>query len=247
MPILYLSQIVLSGPQRRKLQTANSYELHQLLRKAFHTGNERQTRNFLYRADHKPHHTHILVHSQNEPDWSQIFNPTEWEVKCYTPQFREGQAFSFYLRANAVIAERKLPGQRSKKRPLTATEYLHRVWYSSKGEIESMEHNQGWIFRQSKQHGFSLIDVDTLGQALASGVKTFKNLKHHALSQQYNSETNHCQASHSSSAPNFIRHTGQNLRGTLQITDVEKFGSIYVSGLGRGKAFGFGMLSLLRR
>ncbi len=225
--MLYMSQIVLSAPRRRDLEIANSYRLHQLLWEAFDNGNYEQERDFLFRLDTEPHHSQILVQSQREPDWGKNFAANEWEVKAYQPQFREEQSFYFYLRANAVISQKTNDGSRSVKRPLLAEEYMNWVSYDNQGKIESMEPDRGWLFRQADQHGFSIVNAQVLGPAQASGTKSKKRSR--MMDQK-----------------NLIQHNGYNLQGTLKVVDAEAFLKMYVKGLGRAKAFGFGLLSLIK-
>lgn len=88
------------------------------------------------------------------------------------------------------------------------------------------EQYKDWFLAQGEKHGFSVQLVDRVGDVTVWGYKQKSEEKQQ--SKQH------------------LRFTGQNLQGHLQVTDVTQFSEIYQKGLGRGKAFGFGLLSLIK-
>lgn len=117
---MYLSRIILD-PRSRQVQRelADPYEMHRTLCKAFPNANfkENESSGILFRVDIHPKTgvPTLLVQSQQAPDWSFLLddrknylldesalplgveNPAWKEIN---PQFRQGQALAFRLRAN---------------------------------------------------------------------------------------------------------------------------------------------------
>ncbi|MGK5094768.1 type I-E CRISPR-associated protein Cas6/Cse3/CasE [Deltaproteobacteria bacterium TL4] len=207
--MLYLSKLTLASP------ILDAYQLHQQLWKAFENQTDSAQREFLFRIEEQaPRQQILLVHSCQEPHWEPWLAPSEYAVKAYDPCFREGQQFFFYLRANAVVAEKREGAKRSVKIPIRPKEYIQ----TSQDESGNLLYS-GWLAKQASEKGFKLLAASRMGEHRAFGKKHGESL---------------------------IRLTGQNLRGHLEITDATAFLSAYVNGLGRGKAFGFGMFSLIR-
>lgn len=214
--MLYLTRIRLDAEQEKREHLHNVYNLHQKLWKAFNVDQDHQERDFLFRVDRTSEHAkEILIQSQSEPHWDGMFPPFRIQSKSFSPKFQAGQEFFFFLRANAVVAEKR-PGQKhSRKIPIRPKDYV----YEGEQQPESPPQFQGWLARQGEKHGFILTEAARLGSAYAIGKKK--------------------------QSGNSIKLTGQDLRGYLKVTDGAAFEQMFVTGLGRAKAFGFGMFSLM--
>ncbi len=215
--MLYLSKLILSSEQERKEDLYDIYRLHQKLWQAFEAGDGSKKRDFLFRIDStNSRDKEILLQSATEPQWERLFPPRHAQVKNYSPKFCEGQNFFFYLRANAVVAKKQAGKKNSTKIPIRPRDYVLPIYHEEKRSTEY----KGWLAEQGKKHGFELCEASRVGTAYAKG----KKVKNQPI----------------------IQLTGQNLQGYLKITDADAFTTAYVQGLGRGKAFGFGMLSLMK-
>lgn len=212
---MYLSKLSL----KKERKVHDFYELHQLIWKAFGDGTGKNERDWLFRIESfRPHCTAILVQSLTEPQWhTGGLDRSEYEVKPFQPVFKKGDRFFFFLRANAVIAKSRGKGTKSVKSPLYAKEYLdYPVFDQETGEI--VEVQQGWLKRQTERSGFELNEASRQGPWKTGSWKNRKN--------------------------NFKELNGQDLQGYLTVTDPKLFLRTFQNGLGRGKAFGFGLLSL---
>lgn len=87
-----------------------------------------------------------------------------------------------------------------------------------------------WLARRADDCGFQLHEIFRMGDAVAKGSKIEKK----------------SQGKGYKAPKHWIRLNGQNLQGHLEVTDPETFTETYTKGLGRGKAFGFGLLSLMQ-
>ncbi len=214
--MLYLSKITLSPLQERQERLYDIYQLHKKLWKAFeHEGHDKK-RDFLYRVDEtSSQNKEILLQSCVEPRWQHLFPAQSVQVKSYNPKFHQNQRFLFYLRANAVVAEKREGKKHSVKIPIRPKEYVFPVY----DEQDNVVEYQGWLAIQGEKHGFRICEASRMGAAYARG---HKKRTHRILL------------------------TGQNIQGYLQIIDAAAFMNAYVQGIGRGKAFGFGMLSLIK-
>lgn len=77
-----------------------------------------------------------------------------------------------------------------------------------------------WLVSKGEKGGFSVLQVTTAKIPRPDGVKEIKGTKH------------------------FISCTQVSFNGLLQITDVDKFKKVCVDGIGSGKSFGCGLLSI---
>ncbi|MGK0290814.1 MAG: CRISPR system Cascade subunit CasE [bacterium] len=210
--------IVLSQLTLRKQKKVQSvYQLHKKLWKAFDDGNQEKKRDFLFRIENESDSKQVvLVQSKSIPQWEKALSDDEkFLTKQVTPHFYEGQTFFFYLRANAVIAK-KNPEGKSRKCPLHPKEYLEHTIQNK--DSKEYEEKKGWLQRQAEQKGFKILEAQSVK---VCHVNTRKRPKDRA-----------------------IELSGQDLQGYLQVIDPEEFKQAFYYGLGRAKAFGFGMFSL---
>lgn len=143
---MFLSKIVFD-PFCKKLVVSLSsfYKTHQFVLNAF--GNRIQAK-AMFRVEKD----HILVLSQEKPDWS--FCARNAKVKEYNPSFKAGQILNFRLKANPVI-------EQNGKRKAICEENNLVQWMMSKGtkngfEIQEMSVSEP-IVEKAKKKGKDII------------------------------------------------------------------------------------------
>lgn len=235
--MLYLSRLMLNmRDQHVRQDLANVHELHRTILGAFPQAPDsktaRQHFGILFRAEpvaDQPLLARILVQSSYEPNWSHLLpgylaptpddrgNPAVRPLDGEYERLMPGMTLRFRLRAN--------PTQRiSPKR-----EQRDEHWHGRRVELRREEDQLTWLGRKAEQGGFRLLsiatrpdlaDVRISPQAKVIGVR--------------------------SNEPTRPRMTfGAALfEGRLQVQDVERFRQTLITGVGSGKAYGFGLLSI---
>ncbi len=216
---MYLSRLFLNpNSQQARNETADLYNLHRTLMKAF-TDNRDQAK-VLHRLDTDPRTgaRFLLVQSHSQPDWSYLVekryllppNPFIAEenpaVKPFTLTLHIGQILRFRLVANPTI---KKDG---KRQPLLE-EKERRHWLQTIGE--------GCMGKKRLSRGFKVLEMN--------------------LQQPY-TQPSHIhrddQTSHKLTL-NIVQFDGY-----LQVTNPDKLLTAVQTGIGPAKAFGCGLLSL---
>ena len=109
---MYLTQLQLKRLDRSTIKSlADIYRLHQTVMKGFvaYTDTER----ILYRVEPEEQNglVSILVQSPLLPDWQPLTEThsgvVSTKIKEFTPKFQRGQQFTFRLRANTTVTDRK--------------------------------------------------------------------------------------------------------------------------------------------
>lgn len=238
---MYYSRLILN-PRSRKVQRdlSDPYELHRTILHGFPVGKVEVDRTtdeaagVLYRVD--PHQQSglpiLLVQSQSAPDWSFLateafqqylypIDPYQDEenpaVKERTPAIQRGQTLAFRLRANPTKRLSAGKGNKGKRVGLYDEAEQHK-WLADKGQ----------------KCGFQILRAE-----LIQGDKVqWKELRE--IEQRRREE-------HTNTAEPLPPKTGLlevRFDGILQVTDPAAFLTAIQSGIGSGKAFGFGLLSV---
>lgn len=199
------------------LAMGDSYATHQLLWNLFPDDPDAK-RDFLYRAEHKEGWPVYYVLSKREPtDKSDLFSVTK---KVFNPVIAVGLKLSFDIRVNPVVA-RKVEGKKNCVHHdvlMDAKKKAEREKYSP-NETEKLktEYIIKWLADRSEKAGFSIkpeeLRIDAYQQ-------------HRALKK--------------STMP--LQYSTVDYSGILTVTDVERFKSTLMNGLGRAKAFGCGLM-----
>lgn len=191
-------------------------------------------RDFLWRADGRGK---FLIMSTREPRPSRLFKPIE--TKPYQPLLSSGDRLSFVLRANATKDRRSRPDENTvagTKRKPTRDKRVDVVMHTMKergikGGNTGIESRSGlrmeiareaassWIMAQGERRGFevtNLVVEDYRVSSVSRGRK--RNATFGIL----------------------------DLKGELIVRDPEKLKAALVTGLGRAKAFGCGLLMVRR-
>jgi CRISPR system Cascade subunit CasE len=179
---------------------------------------------FLFRIDPRPGgRVVILVQSACEPDWDYAFRNAGYllaappQVKPFAPSFAEGRRLRFRLLANPT----KKIDTIGKGERLGHTQEELRKLKGRHGRRVPVDADQlyEWLAGKTESGGFSIDEGSTTVQPTYIYVNKTRN------------------------------GDGQRLRsvrydGILKITDPARFQETLIRGIGPGKAFGFGLLSV---
>lgn len=245
----YLSCLILD-PMSRRVQNelAKPYEMHRTLCHAFPglTGEAWQAARVLFRVDGERGPLQLLVQAQSAPDWDAFFlhlNGARYVIGAprvieWQPQFEAGQTLRFRLLANPTF--RPAHSRSDRPRPNVERVGLYR-------EYERLD----WLLHRGRnEYGFAL---QTQRVTLRRHPDTrkpvvFRGREHDELPLDLPcvdvADLNDGRrfplpkSAHQFSAARFD--------GVLQVSDAEKFARAVTHGVGPGKGFGFGLLSLAR-
>lgn len=220
---LSLLQLPRSAGRWRFLQ---SYELHQLLWKGFPgiARNESENR-FLYRHEENDTLHSVLVQSATSPNWSSLEDEAEGttaQIKEFDPTgIPNGTQLRFMIRANPVTKRKYADG---KARHIVIGSDRHRLAELMGVELKDLPSRDDllveWLQRKGAEGGFVL-------EQCVPG-------PNHDLVVGKPKQTEHA------------TFTGVDFSGILRITDPNAFANTLRHGIGRGRAFGFGLLSVKR-
>lgn len=244
---LYLSRLILNPRSRQVLgEMAHPYEMHRTLMRAFpKAGDDAQAKareefGVLFRADtDEPRSAvKVFVQSSVEPTWTFLdglddylradTEMSEYEYKDILPAYREiqdGQVLSFRLRANPTKRIAKDDDTMKGKRVELIREDEQIAWLIRKGR--GAERGVPGAFELLMRKGTDaegkellIPRVNVCCEGKQTGRK--KNEAHgHATT-----------------------HLAVLFEGLLRVTDKNAFLEILLRGIGAGKSFGFGLLSI---
>lgn len=254
MTELYLSRLVLHAQSRRvQRDLADCYAMHQRILSAFPDASDgatvskvttaREQFGVLYRIDATPHGLLVLVQSGVNPDWSRLpegYLSAPAETKPVGAQYETlgtGTRLAFRLRANTV------------KRISSGNTSQDERWRGKRIDLRSEEEQLGWLRRKSVTAGFQLVSthvrpgLDTLADASSHerGVGAVAAESDARVSADARASGRRRGADRGGDRLSF---GGATFDGQLVVTDAEAFRRALVAGIGPGKAFGFGLLSI---
>lgn len=227
---LFLSRLVLDPTQRQvQRDLADCYAMHQRVLSAFPDaiaiGDARELLGVLYRVElRRDGAPLVLVQSRVAPDWSRLPSgylllllaepPAVKRIDAAYAAIQAGMTFVFRLRANPV--------KRISQHNTTQDER----WRGKRVELRREEDQIAWLARKGEAGGFTLLTVRT--QPDLRDVRTAASAVTHGRRP----------------------HTGRLtfgavvLEGHLRVTNPDAFRATLETGIGSGKAFGFGLLSV---
>lgn len=232
---VYLSRLILNPRNRQALRDlGDCQELHRTLLAAFpHTRAQAAREEFglLYRLEPVARDglVKVMVQSGPEPNWGQLpsgylvvaeGNPGCKPVNDSYAALYAGQRLAFRLRANPT---RKI----ETKSLLDGTKRN-----GKRVEIRGEENQIAWLHRKADQHGFRLVsvrvnpDVADVRVAPESKVLGWREVRDENTPKRR------------------LTFGAALFEGVLEITDLEKFRQALSGGIGSGKAYGFGLLSI---
>lgn len=201
------------------------YQAHQLVWKAF-PDVPRGERPFLFHLDTRAGHHSLLVQSTREPDWSGLNGAADVRTKRFDPSAPAGARMAFTLRANPTVDRRGYASGTQRigvgLNPEQAFRQMGRAGEhpTAPEEVAAWRRSEllAWLKRRAAAGGFALEAAEP-GPIVARTVS--RNPRERARPMTFHE----------------VEFTG-----TLRITDPERFGRAVTLGLGRGRAFGYGLL-----
>ena len=176
----------------------------------------------------------LLVQSAHRPDWSRFpkaaltpvdafageeSNPTVKEIGQLFESVSAGALLRFRLRANAtkkVDTKTGPDGKRRNGRRVALTKEADRL---------------AWIMRKGEQHGFGVLSVNIGGRDTPALLDVSEG---RARGYRLDAEEGHGTMTFGSAL----------FDGTLRVTERDAFRAMLRAGIGSGKAFGFGLMSI---
>ncbi|HEU5348728.1 MAG TPA: type I-E CRISPR-associated protein Cas6/Cse3/CasE [Ktedonobacterales bacterium] len=235
MDSLYLSQLPLSMRNRAvQSDLSDCHAMHRRLLLAFpNLGGLPDARDHfgvLYRIEPTHHGMDVLLQSNTEPDWSRL---PEGYLRAEAPQAKridplyaaihDGQRLLFRLRAN--------PTRRIGNRNMTQGEQ----WRGKRVELRREEDLLTWLTRKGEQAGFALLVVRA--QPLTRDGQPQQAIADVRATGMGNHVTG-------GRRPSRLTFASVTFEGRLRVTDANAFREALYQGIGSGKAFGFGLLSI---
>jgi CRISPR system Cascade subunit CasE len=205
------------------------YHAHQLAWKAF-ADVPRGERPFLLSVDERGSHHSLLVQSTRSPDWAFLDGDANVRVKTFDPDHIPlGEPLRFFLRANPTVDRRGFHDGKKRRiavgtNPDLAFQQMGRPQDAPTTAVERAEWRndqlRNWLQSQGDRGGFD-VDACEPGPIVARRIVRTENGRPKGRPMTFHE----------------VEFTG-----TLRVTDREAFARICARGLGRGKAFGYGLL-----
>lgn len=230
---MYLSQLELNTRNwdvRRDL--ADCQRMHCRLLRAFPqtNGPARQDFGLLYRIEVDGACATVLVQSKAQPDWSEL--PTGYLAASARSkplngayEFRDGDRLRFRLQANPTRKVDTKSGPDGKRR-------------NGRREAVLTEEKQlAWLERKGEMGGFELLQVRAspgIGAGPQRAVPAAETIEDEKLTGKHAAKEGKKTMTFGS-----VRFDGE-----LRVTDADRFRQTLVEGIGSGKAYGFGLLSV---
>lgn len=230
MSTLYLSRLALN-PLRRDVQRdlANCHAMHQRVLTAFpddpniHQARERF--GVLYRVEPSngdgSASVVVLVQSNAAPDWSRL--PQGYAALSVVKDISASYS-ALNLETTLVFRLRANPTRRISDRSATQDEH----WRGKRVELRREEDQIAWLQRKSSAAGFRVIVVRAKPNVADARVAS------RSVISGYRPATGQ------------MTFCDVLFEGRLQVTDEDLFRQALERGIGSGKAFGFGLLSVAR-
>lgn len=234
----YLSRLTLN-PRNWNVQRdlANCHDLHRTILKAFPQKSDgangaRGQFGVLYRIDaDRRGKVVLLVQSASEPNWStlppsylaesvsEMPNPA---TKCVDDSYGRitgGMSLAFRLRANPT---RRVGAQNEAEKA---------EWRGKRVELRTEEDQLAWLRRKSEQGGFELLSVRTNSDVPAVQVAPAPKLEGYKGRRKAGQKPE-------------LTFGSVLFEGELRVTDAGRFRETLIRGIGSGKSYGFGLLSI---
>ncbi|NOT60525.1 MAG: type I-E CRISPR-associated protein Cas6/Cse3/CasE [Acidobacteria bacterium] len=231
---LYLAKLILN-PRSRDVRRdlANCQDMHRTLLAAFpqaQSETARQEFGVLFRVEIQPRTgaVTVLVQSERQPDWSAL--PDDYlfvaadEAKPIAEAYQSlqaGQRLRFRLRANPTKCVAR------QHRPAEAQRDGKRV------ELRREADQLAWLQRKAQDGGFQLVALSVKPDVANAQVQEVSKV------YGWRNDDNTGQRKKLTLAAAVFE-------GELVVSEVEQFRATLRQGIGRGKAYGFGLLSIAR-
>ena len=223
----WFSSILINSQKRegRKL-LGNRQLMHKAVLQAFPPGSlEEAGERVLWRLDQEGIKYTLYVVSPLEPDFTHIVEKAGWVSQTWNSihygtfldRLMVGQEWGFRLQANPVKRESTPPGSRGKVLPHVTP-----------------EQQINWLTQRSADFGFEIKEAPQSLTGLAVDVTNREDLRFSRKDPRQGGR----------SAQVTLRKA--QFDGVLKVTDAESLKSALIQGIGRGKAYGCGLMTLRR-
>lgn len=247
---LFLSRLMLNPFSRQVMsEIAHPYEMHRTIMRAFPEQGQgsitraREEFGVLFRCESKTDNGTIMVYVQSllEPDWSFLEGLRDYlhrsnsgkayEWKDIMPAYRKlknGQLLSFRLKANPT------------KRVAKEGDPLRGKRVDLLREADQID----WLVRKSNGNGgiaggFEILSTPAEGNGPLSDLSRFVvRVRSEGKLKSRKGDSGYAEGGSQ------VTHLSVIYEGILRVTDREAFIQTLVHGIGSGKAFGFGLLSI---
>jgi len=231
---MHLSQIQLN-PRRREagVLLASPHRLHAAVLAAFPDPSPRATGRVLWRLDADEHRTVLRIVSPSAPDLTHIAEQAGWPTLAETwavhpygrvlDRIEEGQAYGFRLTANPVHSRRLPSGERGKV-------YGH----------VTVAQQQQWLLDRQDQLGFRVAMADMGSDRIDIDAPVTDSAGETPLALQI-TDRRTLQFSRRETSVTLRVATYQ---GVLRVTDQDLFVRALSFGIGRGKGYGCGLMTI---
>jgi CRISPR system Cascade subunit CasE len=206
------------------LVQGNVYAIHQILWRMFPEDPDAK-RDFLFRREEGKGWPYFYMVSKRHPQPLNGF--VQVETKAYEPKLTEGQMLTFCLRANPVVTKKSADGCKRIRHDVVMNAKFDQA-LSTTGKITistgELQFRAGikWLEERGRKLGF---DFDP------KKVRVFGYQQHRIRRRNRKS---------------FIQFSSLDYNGILTVTGSDRFYKTLMSGIGRSKAFGCGLM-LVRR
>lgn len=235
----YLSRLILDMRHRAvRRDLADCHALHRRILGAFPDAPPeapaREHFRLLYRVEplaHDPWRLRLLVQSAVAPAWEHLpehylgeapdagANPAVRPVDAEYAHIQPGMQLLFRLRANPTRRIGKTNAEQGER------------WRGKRVELRREEDQLAWLARKGEQGGFRLVGVAVQPDLPDTRVTTAEKVRGQ-------------RPAHDDAARMALRFGAVVFEGRLEVTDREVFLRTLHQGIGSGKAFGFGLLSV---
>ena len=217
---MYLSRLILNPHNRRvQKEIADTYQLHRSLMNGFPDDLAEGDERVLFRLEQHPRSGALilLIQSLGEPDWSwlEVDNARGYLLPASESNLAV-KKFDLDLSPGQTLAFRLRANPTVKRRREKDDGNLRAV----RDPLYREQDQYAWLERKAKQSGFRVLSVRTGNQTKVYG-RIYRNGNKHRLtllSVQFD--------------------------GLLQVEGPDRVRRAVQNGIGSGKAFGFGLLSL---
>lgn len=241
---MYLSRLILNQRSRGvRRDLADCHEMHRTIMSAFpevpkHEGNPRERYGVLYRIeiDRRTGVISLFIQASLCPDWSklqddyladtngEIENPACKSVAEQYSSIKPGTPLAFRLRANPTRKIDTKTGSDGKRRN------------GKRVELRREEDQIEWLRRKGEQAGFEL-----LASKISPGVPDMRAVPEPGLGKV----TGRRASAREGGKIRLVTLASVLFEGHLRVTDSGKFLNVSLAqGIGSGKAYGFGLLSI---
>lgn len=238
---MYLSRLIINPYNRAaRRDIANCHELHRTILKVFPQLDEgtdapRASLNILHRLETDKAANRIVLYVQSDacPDWTGLepdyclntreLNPVCKSIKKAYSKIPEGSVWRFRLRANPT---RKIGTSNKSERLAGKRDNGRRVpILDAKDQIE-------WLKRKGENGGFQLVSIETKPEIADVSNGTYGKV--------FGQKTLAGEIKES------LCFYATTFDGYLRVTNAERFTKTLKEGIGTGKAYGFGLLSIAK-